>query len=374
MQPPSIPENENERLNELYDSGLLDTPKESDFDNITSLASSFFGTPVSVITLIDKKRQWFKSCLGLPEEITETPREISFCGHTINNPSEVLVIPDARLDNMFSDNPLVSGDPKVVFYAGAPLISKNGYPLGTLCIMDFKPRDLSQQDVETLKVLANQVSKLIDLRLSNEELTKNLNEKNLLLKEIHHRVKNNLQLVSSLLNIQANSIDNEDFSKAIIASQDRIKSMAIVHEKLYQSKSLSEVNMKSYIDALIEEKSKVTSNKDINFNVEVPSVAFKIEKVIPIGLLINEMITNSYKHAFHSSNDNAINIQLLIDPMGDYMLKYEDNGTGLGEGYNCVNPQSIGMELIDSFVDQLDGTLDLKSTNKGLEYTISFLG
>lgn len=286
----------------------------------------------------------------------------------------MLVIPDARLDNMFSDNPLVSGDPKVVFYAGAPLISKNGYPLGTLCIMDFKPRDLSQQDVETLKVLANQVSKLIDLRLSNEELTKNLNEKNLLLKEIHHRVKNNLQLVSSLLNIQANSIDNEDFSKAIIASQDRIKSMAIVHEKLYQSKSLSEVNMKSYIDALIEEKSKVTSNKDINFNVEVPSVAFKIEKVIPIGLLINEMITNSYKHAFHSSNDNAINIQLLIDPMGDYMLKYEDNGTGLGEGYNSVNPQSIGMDLIDSFVDQLDGTLDLKSTNKGLEYTISFLG
>ncbi|MFT4662675.1 MAG: two-component sensor histidine kinase [Patiriisocius sp.] len=376
MQAPSIPknENENERLNELYDSGLLDTPKESDFDNLTNLAASIFGTPVSIINLIDENRQWFKSCVGLSEEITETPREISFCGHAINNPSEVLVIPDARLDNIFSDNPLVSGDPKIVFYAGAPLISKNGYPLGTLCIIDFKPRNLSQQDVETLKILSNQVSKLIDLRLSNEELSKMLNEKNLLLKEIHHRVKNNLQLVSSLLKLQANSIDNEDFSKAIIASQDRIKSMAIVHEKLYQSKSLSKVNMKSYFDAIIEEKSKITSNKGINFSLEIPSVSFKIDKVIPIGLLINEMITNSYKHAFHSSNDNTISIQLLIDPMGYCMLKYEDNGTGLSADYNSVNPQSIGMDLIDSFVDQLDGTLDLKSTNKGLVYTLSFQG
>ncbi len=372
MLAPSIPKNENERLNELYDSGLLDTPKESDFDNLTNLASSIFGAPVSIITLVDENRQWFKSCFGLPEEITETPREISFCGHAINNPSEVLVIPDARLDNIFSDNPLVSGDPNIVFYAGAPLISKNGYPLGTFCIIDFKPRTLSQQDVETLKILSNQVSKLIDLRLSNEELIESLKEKSLLLKEIHHRVKNNLQLVSSLLRLQANSIDNEDFSKAIVASQERIKSMAIVHEKLYQSKSLAEVNIKSYFDALIEEKSKVTSNKDINYSLEIPNEAFKIEKLVPIGLLINEMITNSYKHAFHTSNENTISIQLLIDPMGYCMLKYEDNGTGLDEDYNIINPQSIGMDLIDSFVDQLDGKLELRSTNKGVVYTISF--
>lgn len=372
MLAPSIPKNENERLNELYDSGLLDTPKESDFDNLTNLASSIFGAPVSIITLVDENRQWFKSCFGLPEEITETPREISFCGHAINNPSEVLVIPDARLDNIFSDNPLVSGDPNIVFYAGAPLISKNGYPLGTFCIIDFKPRTLSQQDVETLKILSNQVSKLIDLRLSNEELTESLKEKSLLLKEIHHRVKNNLQLVSSLLRLQANSIDNEDFSKAIVASQERIKSMAIVHEKLYQSKSLAEVNIKSYFDALIEEKSKVNSNKNINYSLEIPNEAFKIEKLVPIGLLINEMITNSYKHAFHTSNENTISIQLLIDPMGYCMLKYEDNGTGLDEDYNIINPQSIGMDLIDSFVDQLDGKLELRSTNKGVVYTISF--
>ena len=132
--------------------------------------------------------------------------------------------------------------------------------------------------------------------------------------------------------------------------------------------------MKSYFDALIEEKLKVTFNKEINFSLEIPNVTFKIEKVIPIGLLINEMITNSHKHAFHSSNDNAINIQLLIDPMGYCILKYEDNGTGLGEDYNSVNPQSIGMDLIDGFVDQLDGKRERKSTNRGLGYIISFQG
>ncbi len=372
MQAPSIPKNESERLNELYDSGLLDTDKESDFDNLTNLASSIFGAPISIITLVDENRQWFKSCFGLPEEIKDTPREISFCGHAINNPSEVLVIPDARLDNVFSDNPLVSGDPNIVFYAGAPLISKNGYPLGTLCIIDFQPRNLKQQEVETLKILSSQVSKLIDLRLTNEDLRKNLKEKNVLLKEIHHRVKNNLQLVSSLLNLQANKINNEGFSNAIKSSQDRIRSMAIVHEKLYQSKSLSEVNIKSYFDALIEEKSKVTSNKDINFSLEIPNVAFTIDKVIPIGLLINEMITNSYKHAFNSSNDNTIKIQLVIKANDEGILKYEDNGTGLRQDYRVANPHSMGMDLIESFVDQLDGKLDLKSTTKGLAYTINF--
>jgi len=363
MQAPSIPKNESERLNELYDSGLLDTDKESDFDNLTNLASSIFGAPISIITLVDENRQWFKSCFGLPEEIKDTPREISFCGHAINNPSEVLVIPDARLDNVFSDNPLVSGDPNIVFYAGAPLISKNGYPLGTLCIIDFQPRNLKQQEVETLKILSSQVSKLIDLRLTNEDLRKNLKEKNVLLKEIHHRVKNNLQLVSSLLNLQANKINNEGFSNAIKSSQDRIRSMAIVHEKLYQSKSLSEVNIKSYFDALIEEKSKVTSNKDINFSLEIPNVAFTIDKVIPIGLLINEMITNSYKHAFNSSNDNTIKIQLVIKANDEGILKYEDNGTGLRQDYRVANPHSMGMDLIESFVDQLDGKLDSKIDN-----------
>jgi len=368
----AIPKNEKSRLKELHNSGILDTPNESDFDNITNLASSIFGASVSLITLVDEKRQWFKSSVGLPEGLKETPREISFCSHAICNPSEVLIIPDIRLDSRFSENPLVTNDPNVVFYAGAPLISKNGYPLGTLCIIDFQPRNLNQQEVETLKVLSSQVSKLIDLRLTNEDLRKNLKEKNVLLKEIHHRVKNNLQLVSSLLNLQANKINNEDFSNAIKSSQDRIRSMAIVHEKLYQTKSLSEINLSNYLNTLIDEKLKETPGDQINFILDIPNVKFTIDKAIPIGLLINEMITNSYKHAFNSSKDNTIKIQLVIKANDEGILKYEDNGTGLRQDYRVANPHSMGMDLIESFVDQLDGKLDLKSTTKGLAYTINF--
>lgn len=368
----AIPKNEKNRLKELHNSGILDTPNESDFDNITNLASSIFGASVSLITLVDEKRQWFKSSVGLPEGLKETPREISFCSQAICNPSEVLIIPDIRLDSRFSENPLVTKDPNVVFYAGAPLISKNGHPLGTLCIIDFQPRNLNQQEVETLKVLSSQVSKLIDLRLTNEDLRKNLKEKNVLLKEIHHRVKNNLQLVSSLLNLQANKINNEDFSNAIKSSQDRIRSMAIVHEKLYQSKSLSEINLSNYLNTLIDEKLKETPDDQINFILDIPNVKFTIDKAIPLGLLINEMITNSYKHAFNSSKDNTIKIQLIIKANDEGILKYEDNGTGLRQDYRVANPHSMGMDLIESFVDQLDGKLDLKSTTKGLAYTINF--
>ena len=223
-----------------------------------------------------------------------------------------------------------------------------------------------------MKVLSSQVSKLIDLRLTNEDLRKNLKEKNVLLKEIHHRVKNNLQLVSSLLNLQANKINNEDFSNAIKSSQDRIRSMAIVHEKLYQSKSLSEINLSNYLNTLIDEKLKETPDDQINFILDIPNVKFTIDKVIPIGLLINEMITNSSKHAFNSSKDNTIKIQLIIKANDEGILKYEDNGTGLIQDYTVANPYSMGMDLIDSFVDQLDGKLDLKSTTKGLAYTINF--
>ena len=368
----AIPKNEKNRLKELHNSGILDTPNESDFDNITNLASSIFGASVSLITLVDEKRQWFKSSVGLPEGLKETPREISFCSQAICNPSEVLIIPDIRLDSRFSENPLVTKDPNVVFYAGAPLISKNGHPLGTLCIIDFQPRNLNQQEVETLKVLSSQVSKLIDLRLTNEDLRKNLKEKNVLLKEIHHRVKNNLQLVSSLLNLQANKINNEDFSNAIKSSQDRIRSMAIVHEKLYQSKSLSEINLSNYLNTLIDEKLKETPDDQINFILDIPNVKFTIDKAIPLGLLINEMITNSYKHAFNSSKENTIKIQLIIKANDEGILKYEDNGTGLRQDYRVANPHSMGMDLIESFVDQLDGKLDLKSTTKGLAYTINF--
>ena len=116
---------------------ILDTLPESDFDDLTTIAAEICGTPISLISLLDDKRQWFKSHHGL--DAIETPKEYSFCGHVINQ-DDLFVVSDARLDERFHDNPLVTGYPYVVFYAGVPLVGDNNLPLGTLCIIDHNPQ------------------------------------------------------------------------------------------------------------------------------------------------------------------------------------------------------------------------------------------
>jgi GAF domain-containing protein len=133
---------EDERIKLLKSYSILDTLPESDYDNLTTLASQICETPISLITFVDEDRQWFKSRKGL--NIDETPRNISFCAHTINNPNEVFEVSDARNDPRFYDNPTVDGSYNIVFYAGAPIKNLLGLPLGTICVMDHKPKTLTE--------------------------------------------------------------------------------------------------------------------------------------------------------------------------------------------------------------------------------------
>lgn len=154
--------NEQERLEALHRMDVLDTPPEQAFDRITRLAKSVLGTPIVLVSLIDVDRQWFKSSQGL--DASETPRDIAFCDHTIRR-SEPMVIEDARLDERFSDNPLVVGKPGIRFYAGAPLRTKDGYNIGTLCAIDIRPRTISPQHLAVLEDLARLVVDEMELRL-----------------------------------------------------------------------------------------------------------------------------------------------------------------------------------------------------------------
>ena len=155
------------RLSVLNELRLLDTAAEQDFDDITKLASQICETPISLITLLDENRQWFKSKIGL--EIDETPRDIAFCNHAIKQVG-VLIVPDAKQDDRFADNPLVLGAPNIRFYAGVPIRSANGFPLGTLCVIDSKPRTLSPQQLFALEVLSRQVERNISVRKKIERL------------------------------------------------------------------------------------------------------------------------------------------------------------------------------------------------------------
>ena len=159
MQAPDLPENEIARVATLRSLNILDTSAEERFDRLTRLAKRLFGVPIALVSLVDADRQWFKSCIGL--DAVETPRDISFCGHAILG-NGVFVIPDALADQRFSDNPLVTGDPNVRFYAGCPLQVSNGSKIGTLCLIDVEPREFDSESAALLQDLARMVEREIE--------------------------------------------------------------------------------------------------------------------------------------------------------------------------------------------------------------------
>ncbi len=156
-----LPPDELQRLEELLKYEVLDTPAEESFDDLTELAAHICQAPIALITLIDEKRQWFKSRVGL--SISETSRDVAFCAHAIRQP-ELYVVPDATRDPRFADNPLVTAEPNIRFYAGAPLISPSGHALGTLCVIDREPRTLSSDHQKALRVLGRHVMAQLELR------------------------------------------------------------------------------------------------------------------------------------------------------------------------------------------------------------------
>jgi hypothetical protein len=166
---PEIP-TESLRLAALRRLNVLDTSHEAEFDDIAKLASFILDAPIAVVSLVDADRQWFKACVGLT--VDQTPRDISFCGHTIaqEDLSQVFVIPDATLDPRFADNPLVTGPPHIRLYAGAPLVTSDGQPLGSLCVIDTRPRQPTAKQLDALRVLARSVTAHLELRRSADDL------------------------------------------------------------------------------------------------------------------------------------------------------------------------------------------------------------
>jgi PAS domain S-box-containing protein len=184
MQTPPTPANEAQRLARLHGLGILDTLPQKAFDDISALAQMICGTPVALITLIDQDRQWFKSRIGV--EQPQTPREVAFCSHAILDPDHVMVVEDLLLDPRFSDNPLVAGPTSARFYAGAPIVTHDGFALGTVCVVDLKARTLDAGQLDALRRLASLVISLLEhesvrieeatrtseaFRLQHEELT-----------------------------------------------------------------------------------------------------------------------------------------------------------------------------------------------------------
>jgi len=187
MKPP-VPANEKKRLQVLWQYDVLDTVPEEVFDDLTELAASICEAPIALITLVDEKRQWFKSKVGV--SVDETSRDVSFCAHAIAQP-ELFIVADAMKDARFSTNPLVVSEPKIRFYAGAPLVTADGHALGTLCVIDKVPRELRSDQKNALRVLARHVMTQLELRRRSGEVAQLREERDKIFADLQ-KVQNQL--------------------------------------------------------------------------------------------------------------------------------------------------------------------------------------
>ena len=216
---------------------------------------------------------------------------------------------------------------------------------------------------------------ITDRKLAEEQVKSFLREKETLLQEIHHRVKNNLQVISSLIDLQVLNLEGKTELAPIEVISRRIKSMALVHEKLYQSKNVAEIDFDEYIRALSSEISESISqiHCKITTVIDVDSINLNLDKAIPCGLIINELILNSYKHAFPKKKKGEIKIEFKNDKKGNYSLTISDNGINLPGDFDINKTEALGMQLVNAWISQLKGKLKL-GKGKGAVFNITFPG
>ncbi|CAM4169297.1 sensor histidine kinase [Zobellia nedashkovskayae] len=213
-----------------------------------------------------------------------------------------------------------------------------------------------------------------NLYKTKNELEEKIREKETLIKEVHHRVKNNLQTVSSLLSLQSRSIVDKDVKSLLKSSQNRVITMAIVHEMLYMREDLSKIEYKSYVQELAEYlvRSIKGTSSNITLNIDIPNVKLNIDTAIPLGLLINETVTNALKYGIVDENKGEIHIKLRKTDDNEFVLNMGDNGQGFPKDVTHKNSKSLGLKLIHNLSRQLQGSIIRDLTQKGTHYTIKF--
>jgi len=231
--------------------------------------------------------------------------------------------------------------------------------------------DTIQTSDEALRAAHDTLEQRVSERTS--ALSVALSEKNALLKEVHHRVKNNLQIITSLLNLQARGVDDPNTLALLHDSQSRVRSMALVHEKLYQSEALDRINFKNYLQDLVGYLYRLYWHRDgrVEFLVQAENIELSIDTAVPCGLLVNELITNSLKHAFPDGTDGGkVEVRFWAEENG-YKMVVADNGVGLPPEFDMQQNSSLGIQLIKSLTRQLDGNVVI-SAKEGVSVTISF--
>lgn len=207
----------------------------------------------------------------------------------------------------------------------------------------------------------------------NKLIDKNLKEKEILLKEIHHRVKNNLQMISSLLNLQMHSIESDEARYALEDSMGRVRAIASVHTKLYNNENLAFINIREYLTDLVSQQFPTDKKgRNINYKLDVANHEISLDTAVPLGLIISELISNSLKHAFDDTDNPEITIILQHTDGDECRLSFRDNGSGLDEDFNKTESNSLGFEIVYTLSEQLDGKFTVNTVERGVHFTLDF--
>lgn len=363
-----IPANEVERLAVLRRYQILDTPPDGNFDRITAIAARLFDVPISIISLVDNDRIWFKSHHGLP--ILEINRDPGLCASAILK-NEPHIISDALSDPRALSNPLVASEFGLRFYAGVPLHTHDGYNLGTLCVIDREPREINPEKMQNLQDLAQLVMDQMELRISAKNA---LDVKDDLLKEMNHRIGNSLQMVSNIL-IMEGIESNPEISKYLLASAERIARIGRVHHKLSQTDRFSPIEFKHYLTELLDDicNSLLTEGVSCNLSSESEAMDLPSQVITLLGIIINELVTNIAKHAYPIGVPGKIFVKTGTKN-NKYFISVSDEGAGIRENVPTEASLGIGTKLIKSLVAQIQGEiLSGPSQNKtGFETRVFF--
>ncbi len=395
MIAPEFPENEAARLAELKKYNLLDTLSEDDFDNITKLVAAICDVPVALITLLDKDRNFFKSHHGI--DFNQSPRRVSICGHAILQEEEIFIVEDTRKDERFMDNPMVV-DANAIFYAGVPLINQNNFKLGTLCVFDYKPRQLTEIQTTSLKSLAKQVINLIELRKKNSllvEYQKELQYRNDRLASFANVVSHDLK--SPLANIiSLTRLLNEENSESF--SADSKMYLNYIEE--------SSLTLKNYINGILKfykaDELLVAQKEDValaNFFEEMQEMLISDDTVFefPKKGILKDVNRSALTQIFLNLIDNGLKYNLTekryilikyFDEPEYHKFCIKDNGMGIDLGVqeeifnlfkthgvkdrNGNQGTGIGLATVKSLVSKLGGTITLDSVlGKGSTFTFT---
>ncbi len=387
MIPPPIPENEEERLSALQSYNIMDSLPESDYDNLTKIASEICQTPVALITFMDRERQWFKSKIGV--DLTENQRDFTFCAHGMTDPQKPLVVNDATEDPRFQGNPLVTGPYHVRFYAGVQLIDKDGFPLGSICVLDVKNKEISESQLATLKILGEQVMRLLELRKTITDLEnskQDLLRTNNYLKDYDHIISHDLKaplrnmkhLAEAITEIYGEQLDDKGKKYLGLMNETATDAISYVNGILNYSKAIHQIdelnettNLQKLINQIIKQE-QIPDHLSISVPDQLPIV---FGSKAAFRQIFSNLINNAIK--YHDKKDGWIKVLYSADE-NHHNFQVADNGKGIPEenlgsifslffmvdkeGARTGKSSGVGLAIVKNLITELKGKILVKST------------